>query len=206
MLGAADAPCSHKPGVLMLVKSSCLDRRVLLRDFIGNLLPQRLLKQKLQSLTNIINTKVFQSYGESSTRCSLHGPARRCQGWSDGAMSPPQASPPLPRYFGSLGAGVRTPPALRPLLPTECRELLLHTAVPILQELIEKGEEEDACIELLSNILEVLYKAQKVKPGFSAGPPSPSRIHLGKHLVEHIGAGLSTNCCPWLGWADPGPS
>eukprot|EP00075_Anas_platyrhynchos_P022460 XP_027311713.1 dedicator of cytokinesis protein 2-like [Anas platyrhynchos] len=78
---------------------------VLLRDFIGNLLPQRLLKQKLQSLTNIINTKVFQSY--------------------------------------------------------ECRELLLHTAVPILQELIEKGEEEDACIELLSNILEVLYKAQK---------------------------------------------
>ncbi|NXT59175.1 DOCK1 protein, partial [Pluvianellus socialis] len=47
--------------------------------------------------------------------------------------------------------------------PTECRELLLQTAVPILQELIEKGEEEDACIELLSNILEVLYKAQKVK-------------------------------------------
>lgn len=80
MLGAADAPCSHKPGVLVLVKSSCLARRVLLRDFIGNLLPQRLLKQKLQSLTNIINTKVFQSYGESSTRCSLHGPARCCQG------------------------------------------------------------------------------------------------------------------------------
>ncbi|NXS45063.1 DOCK1 protein, partial [Balaeniceps rex] len=48
--------------------------------------------------------------------------------------------------------------------PTECRELLLQTAVPILQELIEKGEEEDACIELLSNILEVLYKAQKVNP------------------------------------------
>ncbi|XP_050566552.1 dedicator of cytokinesis protein 2-like [Cygnus atratus] len=80
---------------------------VLLRDFIGNLLPQRLLKQKLQSLTNIVNSKVFQSY--------------------------------------------------------ECRELLLRTTVPILQELIEKGEEEDACIELLSNILEVLYKAQKVK-------------------------------------------
>ncbi|XP_049688052.1 dedicator of cytokinesis protein 2-like isoform X4 [Accipiter gentilis] len=77
----------------------------LLRDFIGNLPPQRLLKQKLQSLTNIVNSKIFQSY--------------------------------------------------------ECRELLLQTAVPILQELIEKGEEEDACIELLSNILEVLYKAQK---------------------------------------------
>uniref|UniRef100_A0A8C8AQR5 Dedicator of cytokinesis 2 n=1 Tax=Otus sunia TaxID=257818 RepID=A0A8C8AQR5_9STRI len=46
--------------------------------------------------------------------------------------------------------------------PTECRELLLQTVVPILQELIEKGEEEDACIELLSNILEVLYKV-KVK-------------------------------------------
>uniref|UniRef100_A0A8C8E8N0 Dedicator of cytokinesis 2 n=1 Tax=Otus sunia TaxID=257818 RepID=A0A8C8E8N0_9STRI len=52
--------------------------------------------------------------------------------------------------------------------PTECRELLLQTVVPILQELIEKGEEEDACIELLSNILEVLYKAQKVNPIFSA--------------------------------------
>uniref|UniRef100_A0A8C4V4C9 Dedicator of cytokinesis protein 2 n=1 Tax=Falco tinnunculus TaxID=100819 RepID=A0A8C4V4C9_FALTI len=48
------------------------------------------------------------------------------------------------------------------LAPPECRELLLQMAVPILQELIEKGEEEGACIELLSNILEVLYKAQKV--------------------------------------------
>ncbi|XP_068800108.1 dedicator of cytokinesis protein 2-like isoform X2 [Struthio camelus] len=77
----------------------------LLRDFIGNLPPQRLLKQKLQSLTDIVNSKIFQSY--------------------------------------------------------ECREMLLHTAVSVLQELIERGEEEDACIELLSNILEVLYKAQK---------------------------------------------
>ncbi|NXK16776.1 DOCK2 protein, partial [Arenaria interpres] len=38
-------------------------------------------------------------------------------------------------------------------------------AVPILQELIEKGEEEDASIELLSNILEVLYKTQKHSTG-----------------------------------------
>uniref|UniRef100_A0A8D0F1Q2 Dedicator of cytokinesis 2 n=1 Tax=Strix occidentalis caurina TaxID=311401 RepID=A0A8D0F1Q2_STROC len=53
--------------------------------------------------------------------------------------------------------------------PTECRELLLQTAVPILQELIEKGEEEDACIELLSNILEVLYKAQKPRPRSAQG-------------------------------------
>lgn len=80
MLGAADSPCSCKPGVLMLVKPSCLDCRILLRDFIGNLLPQRLLKQKLQSLTNIINSKVFQSYGESSTRCSQYGLAQCCQG------------------------------------------------------------------------------------------------------------------------------
>ncbi|KFO74130.1 Dedicator of cytokinesis protein 2, partial [Cuculus canorus] len=79
----------------------------LLRDFIGNLPPQRLLKQKLQSLTDIVNSKAFQSY--------------------------------------------------------ECRELLLQTAVPTLQELIQRGEEEDVCIELLSNILEVLYKAQKVQ-------------------------------------------
>uniref|UniRef100_A0A8D0F1T4 C2 DOCK-type domain-containing protein n=1 Tax=Strix occidentalis caurina TaxID=311401 RepID=A0A8D0F1T4_STROC len=62
--------------------------------------------------------------------------------------------------------------------PTECRELLLQTAVPILQELIEKGEEEDACIELLSNILEVLYKAQKVNPIFSAASFSLSSSHL----------------------------
>ncbi|XP_069712798.1 dedicator of cytokinesis protein 2-like isoform X2 [Phaenicophaeus curvirostris] len=77
----------------------------LLRDFIGNLPPQRLLKQKLQSLTDIVNSKAFQSY--------------------------------------------------------ECRELLLQTVVPTLQELIQRGEEEDACIEVLSNILEVLYTAQK---------------------------------------------
>ncbi|XP_059577139.1 dedicator of cytokinesis protein 2 [Alligator mississippiensis] len=77
----------------------------LLRDFIGNLPPQRLLKQKLQSLTDIVNSKIFQSY--------------------------------------------------------ECRELLLHTAVPILEEMIKMGEEEEACIDLLSNTLEVLYKAEK---------------------------------------------
>ncbi|XP_053886534.1 dedicator of cytokinesis protein 2-like isoform X2 [Malaclemys terrapin pileata] len=77
----------------------------LLRDFIGNLPPLRLLKQKLQSLTDIVNSKIFQSY--------------------------------------------------------ECREMLLHTTIPILRQLIETGEEEEACIELLSNILEVLYKAQK---------------------------------------------
>ncbi|XP_050829832.1 dedicator of cytokinesis protein 2-like isoform X1 [Serinus canaria] len=76
-----------------------------LRDFVGNLLPQRLLKQKLQSLTDIANSKAFQCH--------------------------------------------------------ECRELVLQAALPILQELIQAGEEEDACIELLSSILEVLYQAQK---------------------------------------------
>lgn len=40
---------------------------------------------------------------------------------------------------------------------------MLQAALPILQELIQAGEEEDACIELLSSILEVLYQAQKVK-------------------------------------------
>ncbi|KAM6132363.1 LOW QUALITY PROTEIN: dedicator of cytokinesis protein 2-like [Pterocles gutturalis] len=85
---------------------------VLLQDFIGNLPPQRLLKQKLQSLTDIVNTNVFQSY--------------------------------------------------------ECRELLLQTAVPVLWDLIESREEEDACIELLSTILEVLYRAQKSAEGLRA--------------------------------------
>ncbi|NXL39073.1 DOCK2 protein, partial [Glaucidium brasilianum] len=63
------------------------------------------------------------------------------------------------------------------------------TAVPILQELIEKGEEEDACIELLSNILEVLYKAQKPGPaGGSAGrsgmtvTPLTSQVKVKKHI------------------------
>lgn len=46
--------------------------------------------------------------------------------------------------------------------PPECRELVLEVTLPILQELIQAGEEEDACIELLSSILEVLYQAQKV--------------------------------------------
>lgn len=62
------------------------------------------------------------------------------------------------------------------LPPPECRELLLQTAVPILQDLIEKGEEEDACIELLSNILEVLYRAQKVNP-----IPSAASLPLSSH-------------------------
>ncbi|KAM3672590.1 dedicator of cytokinesis protein 2-like [Ammospiza maritima maritima] len=76
-----------------------------LRDFVGNLQPQRLLKQKLQCLTDIASSKAFQCH--------------------------------------------------------ECRELVLQAALPILQELIQAGEEEDACIELLSSILEVLYQAQK---------------------------------------------
>uniref|UniRef100_A0A8C3U446 Dedicator of cytokinesis 2 n=1 Tax=Catharus ustulatus TaxID=91951 RepID=A0A8C3U446_CATUS len=54
------------------------------------------------------------------------------------------------------------PSFLCPLSPPECRELVLEVALPILQELIQAGEEEDACIELLSSILEVLYQAQKV--------------------------------------------
>uniref|UniRef100_A0A8C4V3W1 Dedicator of cytokinesis 2 n=1 Tax=Falco tinnunculus TaxID=100819 RepID=A0A8C4V3W1_FALTI len=69
------------------------------------------------------------------------------------------------------------------LAPPECRELLLQMAVPILQELIEKGEEEGACIELLSNILEVLYKAQKVNTVFSAASVSLSSNHLGSNLT-----------------------
>ncbi|NXJ99781.1 DOCK2 protein, partial [Corythaixoides concolor] len=55
------------------------------------------------------------------------------------------------------------------------------TAVPILRELIEKGEEEDACIDLLSTILEVLYQAQKVNP-VSLLPPFPSPVKVKKHI------------------------
>lgn len=82
-------------------------------------------------------------------------------------------------------AGARQPHASLSA-PTECRELLLQTAVPILQELIEKGEEEDACIELLSNILEVLYKARKVNPVFSAASFSLSSNRLGNDPTKAI--------------------
>lgn len=44
--------------------NSSPDGRAVLRDFVGNLLPQRLLKQKLQSLTHIASSKAFQSHGE----------------------------------------------------------------------------------------------------------------------------------------------
>lgn len=54
------------------------------------------------------------------------------------------------------------PSCLCPLSPPECRELVLQAALPILQELIQAGEEEESCIELLSSILEVLYQVQKV--------------------------------------------
>ncbi|XP_033920545.1 dedicator of cytokinesis protein 2-like [Melopsittacus undulatus] len=103
----------------------------LLRDFIGNLPPQRLLRQKLQSLSDIVHSKAFQSY--------------------------------------------------------ECRQLLLQVAVPLLQDLVEKGEEEEACIELLSSILEVLYQAQKRAEELEAQPGTDKEQH--QELVqvkEHV--------------------
>lgn len=51
---------------------------------------------------------------------------------------------------------------------------MLQAALPILQELIQAGEEEDACIQLLSSILEVLYQAQKVNQE-SVTRPNPSQ-------------------------------
>ncbi|XP_062488155.1 dedicator of cytokinesis protein 2-like isoform X2 [Pezoporus occidentalis] len=93
----------------------------LLRDFIGNLPPQRLLRHKLQSLSDIVHSKAFQSYG--------------------------------------------------------CRELLLQAAVPLLQDLVAKGEEEEACIELLSSILEVLYEAQKRAEELETQPGTGKERH-----------------------------
>ncbi|NXX18316.1 DOCK2 protein, partial [Podargus strigoides] len=62
------------------------------------------------------------------------------------------------------------------------------TAVPILQGLIESGEEEDACIELLSNILEVLYKAQKVNKscGARCSGTAVTPLALQVKVKEHI--------------------
>ncbi|XP_067836606.1 dedicator of cytokinesis protein 2-like isoform X2 [Heptranchias perlo] len=74
----------------------------LLHDFIMNLPPERLVKQKLQSMTAIVNTELFQR--------------------------------------------------------EECRAVLLSIMTTTLKELIQRGEEVEASIELLSNILEVLYR------------------------------------------------
>uniref|UniRef100_A0A803VZ75 Dedicator of cytokinesis 2 n=1 Tax=Ficedula albicollis TaxID=59894 RepID=A0A803VZ75_FICAL len=71
-------------------------------------------------------------------------------------------TPPLPHAHGGSTDGGQFPHACAPLSPPACRELVLQVALPVLQELIQAGEEEDACIELLSSILEVLYQAQKV--------------------------------------------
>ncbi|XP_059821727.1 dedicator of cytokinesis protein 2-like [Hypanus sabinus] len=73
----------------------------LLLDFIKNLPPDRLVKQKLQSMTAIVNTELFRK--------------------------------------------------------EECRSVLLSIMTTTLEQLIQKGEEEEACVQLLSNILEVLY-------------------------------------------------
>ncbi|XP_048457757.1 dedicator of cytokinesis protein 1-like [Rhincodon typus] len=85
------------------VRSRCLySHSRLLHSFIMNLLPDRLVKQKLQSMTAIVNTELFQR--------------------------------------------------------EECRAILLSIMTTTLKDLIQKREEEEACVELLSNILEVLYQ------------------------------------------------
>ncbi|XP_078264532.1 dedicator of cytokinesis protein 2-like [Rhinoraja longicauda] len=73
----------------------------LLHDFFRSLLPDRLMKHKLQSMTAIVGTQLFER--------------------------------------------------------EECRAILLPPMTTVLKELIQKGEEEEACVELLSSILEVLY-------------------------------------------------
>uniref|UniRef100_A0A8B9PRX9 Dedicator of cytokinesis protein 2 n=1 Tax=Apteryx owenii TaxID=8824 RepID=A0A8B9PRX9_APTOW len=69
----------------------------LLRDFIGNLPPQRLLKQKLQSLTDIVNSKIFQSYGKKGRPAEPRSLAQR-EGAGPGRPSPsvPTRAPALP--------------------------------------------------------------------------------------------------------------
>ncbi|NXL99356.1 DOCK2 protein, partial [Tyrannus savana] len=57
--------------------------------------------------------------------------------------------------------------------------------LPILRELIQAGEEEDACIELLSSILEVLYQAQKLGCAPQLGhalTPLPLQVRVKKHI------------------------
>ncbi|NXD71584.1 DOCK2 protein, partial [Eolophus roseicapillus] len=58
-------------------------------------------------------------------------------------------------------------------------------AVPLLQDLVEKGEEEEACIELLSSILEVLYQAQKVNP-VPPAPPFPLQSSPSVQVKQHV--------------------
>ncbi|XP_072353782.1 dedicator of cytokinesis protein 2-like [Scyliorhinus torazame] len=80
----------------------------LLRSFIQNLPPDRLVKQKLQSMTAIVNTELFQK--------------------------------------------------------EECRAILLPIMTTTLNGLIQRRDEEEACVELLSNILEVLYRQNMGNP------------------------------------------
>lgn len=122
---------------------------------MGNLLPQRLLKQKLQSLTHIASTKAFKSHGERDPGGTALAELTQ-RPWHSTGMSPSASFPGWLHRWGQF------PHARAPLSPPECRELVLQAALPILQELIQAGEEEEACIELLSSILEVLYQAQKV--------------------------------------------
>ncbi|XP_043920391.1 dedicator of cytokinesis protein 2-like [Protopterus annectens] len=79
----------------------------LLRDFIQNLPDDRLIKQKLQSMSAIVNSVLFQK--------------------------------------------------------KECRDILLPVMADMLKDLIAKGEEEEPCIDLVSNILEVLFKSKKAE-------------------------------------------
>ncbi|NWT06378.1 DOCK2 protein, partial [Mionectes macconnelli] len=58
-------------------------------------------------------------------------------------------------------------------------------ALPILRELIQAGEEEDACIELLSSILEVLYQAQKSAEELRARDKDCGNVELVR-VKKHI--------------------
>uniref|UniRef100_A0A8C3LWF5 DOCKER domain-containing protein n=1 Tax=Chrysolophus pictus TaxID=9089 RepID=A0A8C3LWF5_CHRPC len=136
--------------------------------------------------------RLFQTLNQLM-KSPLEGPTLLSQVWWGapaliqvvGCLALPLCSQSL-SVWGAVGAHCQPHSST---CPTECRDLLLRMAVPVLQDLIERGEEEDACVELLSTILEVLYTAQKVLPSCSAAPCSLCWLHLGNTsgcwLISH---------------------
>ena len=62
-----------------------------------------------------------------------------------------------------------------PVSPADCREILLPMMTDQLKYHLERQEDLEACCQLLSNILEVLYRKDVVSNG-GAAPRTPREV------------------------------
>lgn len=60
-----------------------------------------------------------------------------------------------------------------PGVPADCREILLPVVTDQLKHHLERQEDLEACCQLLSDILEVLYRRDVVSAGPRGGPGRP---------------------------------